>query len=282
MDARLALPLTSTIMAGVLFARLGKLRLLRQYPWFATYLLTEVAQAVIMLAAIGSKYYVLSFVVTTSGLSVLRLAVSFECWSNVSRHYPGIKAATRLLSLISGGAALGVTLLFTFDIGVLHRAPTEWAILSIFFRATALIACVFCGLVAMFSGSDRFFKGPVPGNAVLHARILSVYFLSISIGFLLTNLFGGMALFAGNLMGCGAVFCYVTWISLFSATGEAASPLMPFTAAEIAAIDWSRDTAIDTMRRVQWPPITRLFLALRRRLDPVQEQTEEKRRSADA
>lgn len=255
----------------------------RTLPCFTAYLFFTLAQLSLpFIFDMRSEEYRTSFFATMCFVVAMRFMVVVELAQKVLRSYKGIEVISGKLLWFMTFASVLLSATGALDSLHIWGAPWREAAyysLSVLIRWSGWALCIACGLIGFFS---VYFGDGLPRNIKRHSWILSGYFASIGIGFLVVNRTTGYVDLVSEWLLLAATGCYGSWGMLLSSDGEAVPAMKRFSEAEISAIDAVRDTALHTMRRVQFQPITRLFQLLRRGIDPIPQKSEEKSRSAGA
>jgi hypothetical protein len=220
-DSRLVL--TMTCAAAELFAcsRLFETRVYRSYPWFQAYLVAGFLQSFIWLAGSpDTEGYLRAYRWTTPFVMALQVMTVLELWRALMSCYRGIHRISHALGGIILLLAIVVASSTGFDgLAMRHeslaRTTFHWLMWAV--RYTGSILSVACVLLAAWAG---MFDHGVPPNRIRHAELLSGYFGSIAIGYLLLNLHIGTADTIGICTTLTAAGFYIAWGVLLDRAGE--------------------------------------------------------------
>jgi len=221
MDVRLVL--TMTCSAAELFAleRLIATKIYRSYPWFVVYLVAGFLQSFAWLAGSpDSAGYLKAYRLTTPFIMALQAVVVLELWRVLMSCYRGIHRISHALGLIILALAVLLSSLSGFDGLVMRGQPLSrisyhWLMWSV--RYNGSILCIACVLLALWAS---IFDHGVPRNTIRHAQLLSGYFASIAVGYLVLNLVRGVADQVGIATTLLAAAFYVAWGVLMTRQGQ--------------------------------------------------------------
>lgn len=215
--------LTACCGASQLFAlgRIATLKLFRQYPWFAAYLATGIAQvAILSFIPYKTPEYFALYTLSACILMPLRFAVAFESWRLTMSSYPRIGSAARSIAFWSAAAGLVVAALFGLD-GFTFQGPTSHALLialSLLIRYSACVLTVLCATLWIVTS---ILKLGVRPNARTHVGILTGYFLTIAAQFLLINRYGvPIRHWLDPLAALSFVALWLAWSARMTLAGE--------------------------------------------------------------
>ena len=221
MDPRLTLTVLGAVAELFAFYRLLTLGAHRTYPWFATYLIAGFAQSFIWLVGPPeSRAYLTVYRWTMPVTLALQCVVVLELWRRLMSCYRGIHQVSLSLGAIILIVAMAVSFSTGFDglrmwgkpLGSLTFHWLMWAV-----RYTASVLCIASVALALWA---QAFDHGVPANTIRHARLLSGYFGSVAIGYLVLNLFPGTATFVGACTTGAAAGFYVLWGILLQRKGQ--------------------------------------------------------------
>jgi len=212
-----------TCAAAELFAcsRLFETRVYRSYPWFQAYLVAGFLQSFIWLAGSpDTEGYLRAYRWTTPFVMALQVMTVLELWRALMSCYRGIHRISHALGGIILLLAIVVASSTGFDgLAMRHeslaRTTFHWLMWAV--RYTGSILSVACVLLAAWAG---MFDHGVPPNRIRHAELLSGYFGSIAIGYLLLNLHVGTADTIGICTTLTAAGFYIAWGVLLDQAGE--------------------------------------------------------------
>lgn len=195
-------------------------RLLRSYPFFATFLATEaVCSLFLMQFGASSPAYAHAFRVCTVPMAVVRIGVAAELYERICEHFPGIglfRAGMAAAFIVL--AALVAASNFRPDLARLGRLPVvvvEEAVRfqSEIFAGAFILTWIFLRLLSI--------KQPFRPNVLTHWRIATVYFTLSGLG--------NLALASGSqrgvyLVNCamlaGQMACFLAWFRCLRRSGE--------------------------------------------------------------
>lgn len=212
MDPRLIATIVCAAAELFAFGRLVAIRAQRTYPWFVIYLLAGFLQSFAWLAGAPNTHaYVVVYRWTTPIILALQAVVVLELWRSLMSCYRGIHRISHWLGVLILMVGAAVAFSTGFD-GLkmwgqpLQRVTFHWLMWGV--RYTGTILCVICAMLAM--GAAAFDHG-VPRNTIRHAELLSFYFGSQAIGYLIINLVHGTSPVVGIYVTLAAAAFYIAW-----------------------------------------------------------------------
>ena len=210
---------SSIVLTLLLIARILLSRLETAYGWFLAFLFVSVAQSAAVLLAPNEEIYGWIFVITQPVVWVLFILVVLELYSRVLQKHPGIATLGQWTVLGALPISIGVSILTL--IPELSGSPGRYPILfyySVVERGLMSSLVVFLLLIAGFL---VWFPVSLSRNAVLHAMVYAVYFLSATMALFVENLQGEgfKATVSTFLIGVTDV-CLLVWIAFLNRQGE--------------------------------------------------------------
>ena len=221
MDPRLVLTVLSAIAELFAFTRLIQLRVHRTYPWFTAYLLAGCAQSFIWLAGSPDSHgYLAAYRWTMPVIIGLQWIVVLELWRKLMSCYRGIHHISHSLGLIIFAIAMAVSFSTGFDGLSMRGEPLgsiafHWLMWGV--RYSASVLCIASVLLAVWAS---IFDHGVPANTIRHAELLSGYFGSVAVGYLIVNFAPGTAPFIGACLSGASAGFYVLWGTVLRRKGE--------------------------------------------------------------
>ena len=212
MDPRLVLTVLSATAELFAFYRLITVRAHRTYPWFAVYLLAGFAQSFIWLAGSPeSRAYLTAYRWTMPVILALQCLIVLELWRRLMACYRGIYKISYSLGFIILAVAMAVSFSTGFDGLAMWGHPVStltyhWLMWGV--RYTASVLCIASVILALWASA---FDHGVPENTIRHARLLSAYFGSVAVGYLIVNLAPGTAPVVGACTTGAAAGTYILW-----------------------------------------------------------------------
>ncbi len=209
----------SILLSLALIVRILLSRLETFYASFLAFLLVSVAQSATVLLAPSAEIYGWMYVISQPLIWVLFILVVLELYSRVLEKHRGVATVAQWTVLGALPISIGVSILTL--IPELRASPGRYPILfyySVIERGLMSSLVIFLLLIAGFL---LWFPVPLSRNAVLHAVVYAVYFLSAT-----------MTLFVGNLQGdelkssvstvlIGVTdVCLLVWIAFLNGRGE--------------------------------------------------------------
>src|SRR5262249_24908167 len=143
-----------------------------------------------------------------------------ELWRRLMSCYRGIHSVSHSLGVIILLIAMGASFSTGFDglkmwgepVGSLTFHWLMWCV-----RYIASVLCIASVILALWAAK---FDHGVPTNTIRHARLLSAYFGSVVLGYLIVNLFPGSATIVGAGTTGAAAGCYVLWGVVLERKGQ--------------------------------------------------------------
>lgn len=205
---------------ALLLLRLWHARLLRAYPFFASYLAYRVVRGI---ALHGFKYgtnaYAWVFLTSEPLFWLAYILVVLELYSLVLRNYRGIASLGRWVltaglfaSIVISGLSLQADLSNPGE-----RFPVI-LYFSVIERGVIFSLVIFLLLI---TGFLRWYPVPLSRNVIVHSMVCSLYFLSTTAGLLVRNITGHQVTAGTNLaLVATSLICVVAWIATLSPAGE--------------------------------------------------------------
>ena len=221
MDPRLALTVLSATAELFALTRLITLRAHRTYPLFATYLIAGFFQSFIWLAGSPeSRSYLTAYRWTTPVMLALQCLIVLELWRRLMACYRGIYQISHAVGFTILAVAMTTSFSTGFDGLAMWGHPVSsvsyhWLMWGV--RYTASVLCIASVLLAFWASA---FDHGVPENTIRHAQLLSAYFGSIALGYLILNLAPGTAPVIGACTTGAAAATYVLWGIVFKQKGQ--------------------------------------------------------------
>lgn len=217
-------------------------RLLRKYPFFATFLVTEaVCSLVLMQFPTNSPAYAHVFRTCTVILAVVRIGVAAELYERICEHFPGI-------GLFRLGMAVAFILLaalvaasnFRPDLARLASFPVAFAL-----QVTRFQGEIFAGAFVLTWVFLRLLsiKQPFRPNVVTHWRIATIYFAVSGLADLAVAALGNKALHPISCaMLAGQMACFVAWFRGLRRSGEQLPAFPRLSLDQVRAVeDYNRE-----------------------------------------
>lgn len=217
------LPIEQQILLGVEVAALAILclricfaGLYRVYPYFFGYLLLELMQALIpVLAPLGSRLYLDSYVASQALIVAFYALVVLELYSKVLRDLPGIAGTARRYIKVMLVLAIGIALL---PLRLESIVTTPAGYLFACERTVMSSLVVFVLLVSFFL---VYYPVPLGRNVIVYLMGYAVYFLTRATVLLMINLGHHWGRPLGSIAMGVSVLCLIFWITALDREGEA-------------------------------------------------------------
>jgi hypothetical protein len=207
---------------ALVVVRLFRERLLRRYPFFATFLMVEVVCSLVLLQVdFKSPGYAQAFRICTLIVTVFLLGVAAELYERICEHFPGI-------GIFRAGMAASLVLLAAL-VTVATIRPNlvnQWAfpqtVVMVVLRFQAEILAGALLLTWIFLRFVLSIRQPFRPNVLVHWSIATVYF-GVSGAAYLAGLLtrGGRVLLPINCaMLAVHLACFYAWFRLMRRSGE--------------------------------------------------------------
>lgn len=218
----------SLLLTAVTAFRLYQLRLHRKYRFFFSYLIFSFLQSGgSLLLDSRSKAYFLGWVATEPVVWFLYIQVIFELYWLILHDYKGIYTMGRRMvqvALLISIAISAASLISSW------RSSFEYSRIILYYtmieRGVIFSLVIFLVLTLLFIA---WYPVALSRNVMVYCVVYTVYFLSHTMGLLALNLTGQQITpLINNAMGGVTVLCFVTWLVLLSAKGEARKVALRF------------------------------------------------------
>jgi hypothetical protein len=218
-------------------------RLLRSYPFFATFLATDaVGGLILMQFDPSSPAYAHAFRTCTALMAVVRIGVAAELYERICEHFPGIgwfRAGMAAVFILL--AALVAASNFRPDLARLGRLPVTvvsevMRFQGEIFAGAFILTWIFLRLLSI--------KQPFRPNVVSHWKITTVYFGVSGVTHLLVLATGGSkAVYPFNcLMLAGEFACFLAWFRCLRRSGEQLPAFPRLSLEQVQAVeDYNRE-----------------------------------------
>lgn len=233
----------------VLF-RLLRERLVKRYPLFAAFLITDLVCSIVLLQiAFKSRQYSDAFRVCTLIMTVFRLGMAAELYEHICEHFPGIGkfriGMAAVLVLLAG-----LLTVFTFRPNLVDQWVLPRTIAVVIQRYQSEILAGALVLTWIFLHFVLSIRQPFQPNVLHHWRIAAVYF-GVSGAASLANLLLGrkMAIVTANdVMLVTQALCFVAWFRLLRASGEKLPPFRRLSPDQVRAVERYNRELLETVK----------------------------------
>jgi hypothetical protein len=214
--------LSLAVFAAVL-GRLALTGLLRRHKFFGLFLGVSVARSIFLMQyPAGTSAYAQVWSRTEPLIWAAFLLLTWEVHGISTAQYPGMRDFGRkLLMAFSAVAVLVAVASARIDYGA---QPERWPYLALLGVIRRSLTSALFLFLAIEAGFFAFFPVPTQRNALLHQRMATFYFLTVTAGGLTFNLIGNPAITPyiniGSLSISAAVM--LAWGLVLTASGEAA------------------------------------------------------------
>jgi hypothetical protein len=235
----------ATIFAEALLVfRLLREGLLRKYPLFTAFLISEaICSVVLMQTDIKNRGYSEAFRICTMIMSVFRLGVAGELYERICEHFPGIgRFRVGLAAVLVLLAAL--VAVFTFRPNLVDQWAFPRTIVVVIQRYQSEIFAAVFVLTWIFLRFVLSIRQPFQPNVLNHWRIATIYFGVSGAAYLVILLTGGsMAVLASNsAMLAVQLVCFFGWFHLMRRSGEELPPFQRLSPDQVRIVEqYNRD-----------------------------------------
>jgi hypothetical protein len=252
----LFLPIERVLWIAVVLAealvvfRLFRERLLRSYPFFASFLIAEVVCSIVLMQTdIKSRGYAEAFRICALIMTVFLLGVAAELYERICEHFPGI-------GVFRAGMAMALVLLAALITVFIFRPNLvdQWA-----FPQTIVVVVVrfqtqiFAGAFALTWIFLRFvlsIRQPFRPNVLTHWSIATIYFGASAAAYLAGLLIGGgTAVFPINCaMLAIHLACFFAWFRFMRRSGEELPAFGRLSPDQVATVEQYNRELLRTVR----------------------------------
>jgi hypothetical protein len=217
-------------------------RLLRRYPFFATFLVTEaVCSLFLMQLGRSSPAYPHAFHTCTVLMAVVRIGVAAELYERICEHFPGIG----LFRVAMAGAFILLAAFmaasnFRPDLASLARLPVAGVeqvmrFQGEIFAGALMLTWVFLRLLSI--------RQPFRPNIVVHWKITTIYFAVSGIADLVVMSESNRSLYPISCaMLAGQMACFLAWFRHLRRSGEQLPAFPRLSLEQVQAVeDYNRE-----------------------------------------
>jgi hypothetical protein len=240
----------SLLAEAMLAARLVRERLLKGYPFFAAFLVTDmVCSIVLMQIKFVSWGYSDAFRTCTLIMTVFRLTVAAELYERICEHFPGIgKFRIGMAAVLVLLAAL--LTVFTFRPSLVDQWVLPRTIALVIQRYQSEILAGALVLTWIFLHFVLSIRQPFQPNVLNHWRIATLYFGvsgASSLASLLTGRIVAVVLINSAMLAAQSL-CFVAWFRLMRRSGEELPPFRRLSPDQVEAVERYNRTLLETVR----------------------------------